>query len=140
MEGSLGAALDVTTGGSGDFAAFVQLVSTQAALLTVGIAAALLLISLVAELCGVNEGDAGFRGAPGAALAAAAAAAAGASEAAAGATPVSVLRGFGLSPTDATALTAKRGGLRYADWSSDSDEARHLAFARWLAENGRIAG
>jgi len=55
-----------------------------------------------------------------------------------GAEPVEAARGGLLSPTDVIALTALRRRIQDGRVTEDPLDARHLAFARWLVEQGKL--
>jgi hypothetical protein len=57
---------------------------------------------------------------------------------AAGAEPADAARGGYLSPTDIIALTALRRRIQDGRVTEDPVDARHLAFARWLVEQGKL--
>jgi hypothetical protein len=56
----------------------------------------------------------------------------------AGAAGAEAARGGYLSPTDVIALTALRRRIQDGRVTEDPVDARHLAFARWLVEQGKL--
>jgi hypothetical protein len=56
----------------------------------------------------------------------------------AGAAGAEAARGGYLSPTDVIALTALRRRIQDGRVTEDPIDARHLAFARWLVEQGKL--